>query len=124
MNCCSDAACQNVVSGGLFVIQYAEQPGYTSGTESSSPATTGAAQSGVSSGISSVSNVVPTTGVSSTAAGSTPTPTTKATSSASATSASPAATKSSAGERGLKVDLAGLYLSVLAMGVVGLGAWQ
>jgi len=107
VNCCSDAACKNLIGLGLDIIPYSEQPGYTSGVSAATSA-----------GLSSVSNVVPTATGGSTAATSSP-----ASKAASATGASPAATKTSAGELAVKVDLmTGLLLPLLMVGWTGLCA--
>jgi len=98
VNCCFDSACNTVVySGGVPVIAYTDASLYTSNTAAATTTVGGAPQ---------------TTGKS--------TPTTKA--GGSATNGSPAATKTSAGELMVKVDMARLLVPLFAMVWTLLGA--
>jgi hypothetical protein len=100
VNCCFDSACETVVySGGVPVVPYTEASLFTaSPTAAGTTTATGSPQA---------------TGKS--------TPTTKP--SGSATNASPAATKTSAGEKMVQVDLmAGLLVPLFAIAWTVLGA--
>jgi hypothetical protein len=100
VNCCFDSACETVVyNGGVPVVPYTEASLFTaSPTAAGTTIATGSPQ---------------TTGKS--------TPTTKA--ATSATNASPAATKTSAGEKMVQVDLmAGLLVPLFAVAWTLLGA--
>ena len=98
VNCCFDSACSTVVDIGINVIAYTDASLFTAKTTAA--ATTTAAGSAQTTG--------------------TTTPTTKAGSSA--TNGSPAATKTSAGELMVKLDMAGLLLPLFALVWTLLGA--
>ena len=97
VNCCFDSACNTVVDSGVPVIAYTDASLFTAKTAAATTTAAGSAQ---------------TTG--------TTTPTTKAGSSA--TNGSPAATKTSAGELMVKLDMAGLLLPLFALVWTLLGA--
>ncbi|KAN0105944.1 hypothetical protein V8E51_008820 [Hyaloscypha variabilis] len=98
VNCCFDSACSTVVDIGINVIAYTDASLFTA--KMTAAATTTAAGSAQTTGTS--------------------TPTTK--SGSSATNGSPAATKTSAGELMVKLDMAGLLLPLFALVWTLLGA--